>query len=259
MVQGCLKTTGQSHSFLRIPHSYANSTHLGFLSVDVRMFLTEASLNSTHFTGQNSILHTTQHFLGMLPGNLSTTFVPLNVMWNWISMPKAFQLSRVPEQGNPACSPKCVYVCFDTVLCHLSVLHQAGKTVFTLPICIRSPDAPGYPPSDEGVYQYFSKLTKDHDLSLSAHQTIACFLGAVHKTMLKRLQEKRNAGYDGTVLLKRWHEIMEEEPSQKYRNAFFLEVVEKAKSVSGVSIRLSAFIHNLSKDGYRASRPKPPS
>ncbi|KAF8501239.1 hypothetical protein BU17DRAFT_72018 [Hysterangium stoloniferum] len=62
--------------------------------------------------------------------------------------------------------------------------------------------AAGYPPSDLEVVKYFAAFTKDNDLSLTAHDAIACFLAAAHKIMLDWLQTaKRHHQFDGPQLL----------------------------------------------------------
>jgi len=67
-------------------------------------------------------------------------------------------------------------------------------------------------------------------LSISAHATIARFLGAAHSTMLKWLTEaKIDTAKD---LLIYWHTLMEDSSMRTNREKFFQEVVEVAKSVS---------------------------
>jgi hypothetical protein len=100
--------------------------------------------------------------------------------------------------------------------------------VFTLPICLRDPTDPGYPPSDAEVYQYFSTIHKDNDLSHSVHVAVVCFLAACHMTMLAWLKDAMSSGKE--ELLAYWHRVMEREP--KDRRKFFKQVVELAARVS---------------------------
>ena len=119
---------------------------------------------------------------------------------------------------------------------------QASKSVFTLPICLRRPDDPGYPSGDVAVHEYFSGLTQDNDISYTTHSAIACFLGALHATMLTRLQEMHNDGHDGRALLEWWHRVMQDEGERVYRKEFFTTVVSEAKSVSCHFYVLTEFI-----------------
>jgi hypothetical protein len=107
-------------------------------------------------------------------------------------------------------------------------LFQAGKHTFTLPICLRRPTDPGYPPSDEQVYEYFN-IPRDNDLSFSAHRAIASFIGAAHATMLKHLKRMQAEGLVGQRLLDRWHLMMEHQSERKERRKFFDEVIKLAK------------------------------
>ena len=100
--------------------------------------------------------------------------------------------------------------------------------IFTLPICLRAPGAPGYPPGDKAVYDYFAGLHHNNDLSVSAHAAIACFLGAAHTTMLNYLRNAQ-AGRTPMELLGYWHSVMEESEG---RADFFEGVVNLAKSVN---------------------------
>jgi len=68
-------------------------------------------------------------------------------------------------------------------------------------------------------------------LSISAHATIARFLGAAHGTMLKWLTEAK-IGRTAKDLLIYWHTLMEDSSVRTNREKFFQEVVEVAKSVS---------------------------
>jgi hypothetical protein len=111
-------------------------------------------------------------------------------------------------------------------------LAQASKSVFTLPICLRGPNDPGYPSGDVAVQKYFADLINEDQLSFT-HSAIACFLGAAHATMLMKLQEKKHKeGYDGQALLAWWHRVMQDEGEREYRNEFITTVVSEAKSVS---------------------------
>ena len=80
------------------------------------------------------------------------------------------------------------------------------------------------------VYNYFSAVRKDNDLSYSAHVSVVCFLAACHTTMLAWL--KASAVVGGPELLARWHLIMERDGEQKDRKEFFRQVVKLAASVS---------------------------
>jgi hypothetical protein len=119
---------------------------------------------------------------------------------------------------------------------------QVSKSVFTLPICLRRPDDPGYPSGDVAVHEYFSALTTDNDISYTAHSAIACFLGALHATMLTRLQEKHNEVHNGRAVLAWWHHVMQNEGEKVYRKEFFATVVSEAKSVSCHFYVLTEFI-----------------
>ena len=102
-----------------------------------------------------------------------------------------------------------------------------------LPICLHHPHSPGYPPSDEDVYEYFAKLTTDNGMSLTAHSAIARFLAAAHETMLKWLkEEQQRRGCDGETLRGWWYEIMELEGPRRRRREFFAEVLDEVNTVS---------------------------
>ena len=104
--------------------------------------------------------------------------------------------------------------------------------MFTLPICIRSPNAPGFPLSDEVVFEYFSDLAKNDDLSLEAYVGVACFLAASHRQMLALLKKKHEEGLIGEALLEYWHNHMEQYGEREHRNEFFSEVVRQANNVN---------------------------
>lgn len=83
------------------------------------------------------------------------------------------------------------------------------------------------------VYKYFRDLNRQSDLSLTAHLGAACFLGACHTTMLTWLKkEHEEKGLDGQALLPIWHHLVEQREDRTYRDKFFSEVVEQAKTVS---------------------------
>ncbi|KIM77883.1 hypothetical protein PILCRDRAFT_604604 [Piloderma croceum F 1598] len=113
------------------------------------------------------------------------------------------------------------------------LLTEVGKQTFTLPICLRNPNDPGYPPSDAAVYHYFAQLTTDNDMSFTAHSAIASFLAAAHKTMLEWLQEaQRKYDFDGPQLHEWWYNLMEQSVREGERHFFFEEVLRKANTVS---------------------------
>ncbi|KAF8515975.1 hypothetical protein BU17DRAFT_76734 [Hysterangium stoloniferum] len=90
------------------------------------------------------------------------------------------------------------------------MLTETGRQIFTLPICLRKADDPGYPPSDLEVVKYYATLSKDNDFSRSAHVAFACFLAVAHTTMLEWLQKAQNENkFNGSELLTHWHELME--------------------------------------------------
>ncbi|KAF8491535.1 hypothetical protein JB92DRAFT_1266106 [Gautieria morchelliformis] len=115
------------------------------------------------------------------------------------------------------------------------MLTELGRTLFTLPICLRSPDRVGYPLSDEPVYCYFQTLWgNQNDLSISGHIAIASFIAAAHTTMLGRLQTAQTErNFDHPGLVQYWHSMMEGNDeggvSQAYRRQFFLDVVQQAE------------------------------
>jgi hypothetical protein len=87
-------------------------------------------------------------------------------------------------------------------------------------------------------------LPKGNDLSLTAHNAIACFLAAAHLTMLESLQKARKKGLNGPQLLKYWHQLMEPTTVRNPREAFFTKVVKRADSVSRfIFFRLSALTY----------------
>ncbi|KAF8325743.1 hypothetical protein F5887DRAFT_1289437 [Amanita rubescens] len=113
------------------------------------------------------------------------------------------------------------------------MLTEVGNHIFTLPICLRHPASPGYPPSDEGVYSYFARITAENDTSFTAHIAIASFLTAVHEVILKWLKEAlEQFHFDKDGLRAWWHGIMEEKSGRKSRRQFFSEVLNKANIVS---------------------------
>ena len=107
-----------------------------------------------------------------------------------------------------------------------------GKTVFTLPICVRSPEDLGYPRSDIEVYEYFRRWTDKDQLSLTAHAAVACFLGACQTTMLKWLKGWQAQGSDRQEQFEKWYAAMETKGGWNERAKFFSQVVQLANSVS---------------------------
>jgi hypothetical protein len=93
------------------------------------------------------------------------------------------------------------------------------------------------------VHDYFRKLTRTNDLSLSAHTGVARFLGACHTTMLTWLKKKHEEGFDGKKLLSFWHHLMEENWDE--REKFFLEVVTQASSVGNQCLASLLIVHCL--------------
>jgi hypothetical protein len=94
--------------------------------------------------------------------------------------------------------------------------------------------------SDEAAFNYFEKIPKNNDLSVTAHWDMACCLAALHQTMLaslKRLQDEKNL--NGPQLRVVWHERMEKNCQHDYRNDFFARVIERAKEASQ---HLSAYV-----------------
>jgi hypothetical protein len=82
------------------------------------------------------------------------------------------------------------------------------------------------------VHHYFSQITANDDLSYTAHSAIASFLAAAHGTMLEWLQKaQRQDGFDERQLHRWWHDLMEGKKREK-RREFFLEVLNKANTVS---------------------------
>jgi hypothetical protein len=76
-------------------------------------------------------------------------------------------------------------------------------------------------------------IPKSNNLSHKAHWLIACFLAALHITMLESLKRLKSEGnIDGRRLLEAWHEQMEGKRESEYRKKFFLEVIKKAEEVS---------------------------
>ncbi|KIM80231.1 hypothetical protein PILCRDRAFT_9777 [Piloderma croceum F 1598] len=111
------------------------------------------------------------------------------------------------------------------------MLTEAGRHIFTLPICLRYPHSPDYPLSDEDVHYYFAQIDTDNDMSFTAHSAIARFLTAAHETMLKWLKEaQQQCNLDGNGLHKWWYEIMEQRAGRVMRRKFFSEVLDKVNS-----------------------------
>ncbi|KIM86830.1 hypothetical protein PILCRDRAFT_4708 [Piloderma croceum F 1598] len=114
----------------------------------------------------------------------------------------------------------------------LRMLTEVGRHIFTLPICLRHPRSPGYPPSDTDVYYYFMDINTDNDMNLTAHSAIARFLTAAHETMLKWLKDaQQQHNLDATRLHTWWYEMMEQRAGQIMRQNFFSEVLRKAKTI----------------------------
>jgi hypothetical protein len=89
--------------------------------------------------------------------------------------------------------------------------------VFTLPICLRHPDSPGYPPADATVHKYFTPLLQEDHSSRKAHINIASFIAVAHGKMLDRLKiAKEEETLDGRGLLEYWHNVMESQKSRDY-------------------------------------------
>jgi len=82
------------------------------------------------------------------------------------------------------------------------------------------------------VWDYFALLTKDNDLSFSVHAALACFLAALHGTMLRWLKVKWEEGCNRSALLTYWQTLMEKQLERDDRQRFFSEVVKEANAVS---------------------------
>ena len=107
---------------------------------------------------------------------------------------------------------------------------QVGNYIFTVPICLRGPNDPGYPPPDTAVTSFFQGVPKNTNLTVTAHVAIACFLGALHETMhasLVRIQKENSC--NGHDLRKIWYERMEKNRRGSFRQDFFAEVIRKAE------------------------------
>ena len=105
-----------------------------------------------------------------------------------------------------------------------------ARNVFTLPVCLRSPNDLGYPPSDESVFKYLEHVKKDNYFSMTAHIVIVSFVTVAQKKMLEKLKDERCL--DAHELRNRWHDNMETSKNRKYRDRFFKDVVEEANSAS---------------------------
>jgi hypothetical protein len=81
------------------------------------------------------------------------------------------------------------------------------------------------------VYNYFAPLTGKNQLSITAHNVTACFLGASQKTMLKWLKKYEEV-IDGEELRLYWHRMMESKDGREHRQQFFSEVVEQSHEAS---------------------------
>jgi hypothetical protein len=89
------------------------------------------------------------------------------------------------------------------------------------------------PSSDKDVYGYFELITKDNDMSLTAHSAIARFLTAAHGTMLKWLkEEQQRSNFDEERPREWWHPIMEQRARREERQKFFTEMLDNVKTVS---------------------------
>ncbi|KAF8331451.1 uncharacterized protein EI90DRAFT_3057981 [Cantharellus anzutake] len=116
------------------------------------------------------------------------------------------------------------------------MLTEVGRQIFTLPICLRRPDNPGYPLSDEPVSTYFGELkTKcgNNSLSISTLSGIADFLAAAHETMVGSLEdivvELGQENYTRAEVLGRWHQKMEGEGQRDFRVEFYKRVMESVQ------------------------------
>jgi hypothetical protein len=107
---------------------------------------------------------------------------------------------------------------------------KVGKTLFTLPICLRDPGGTGYPPSDPEVHRYFGPIMRmKNDLDIWAHVTIASFIAAAHRRMLEELKMAQDNGVHGReALLRNWHNAMEGEEGDGFRALFFSVVIGDA-------------------------------
>ena len=107
---------------------------------------------------------------------------------------------------------------------------QVGNYIFTVPICLRGPKDPSYPPPDTAVTDFFQGVPKNNDLSITAHVAFACFIGALHETMhasLVRIHKENSCnGHDLRTI---WHERMEKNRRGSFRRDFFAEVIRKAE------------------------------
>lgn len=83
------------------------------------------------------------------------------------------------------------------------------------------------------MFYYFKALPKDNDLSITAHVGIACFLGALHEAMLASLMRIQTENHcNGFDLRNAWHELMEKNHQDGYREKFFQSVVKRAEQAS---------------------------
>ncbi|KAF8490115.1 hypothetical protein JB92DRAFT_2835927 [Gautieria morchelliformis] len=71
-------------------------------------------------------------------------------------------------------------------------------------------EATGYPPSDSGVHGYFSPIMRvTNNLDMGAHITIASFIAAAHRFMLRELKIAQVSGLVGEGhVLQDWHNVM---------------------------------------------------
>ena len=103
-------------------------------------------------------------------------------------------------------------------------------------MCLRNPNDPGYPLSDEAAFLYFRELRSrcgGNDLSLSTLSGIARFLAAAYETMLSRLRDiQQEVGKDVEKIREKWYRMMEKDSSSGDRMGFFQDVVERAEKVN---------------------------
>ena len=108
--------------------------------------------------------------------NLSTPSSLRKLFRRNVSTPKQSLFSKVLKPENRGCSRRQVYIVAFGTEPEFSCL-QAGEAIFTLPICFRQPDDPGYPLSDSGLREF---SLKENHLSIGV---TACFIAVAHEEM----------------------------------------------------------------------------
>ncbi|TFK71361.1 hypothetical protein BDN72DRAFT_877192 [Pluteus cervinus] len=128
-------------------------------------------------------------------------------------------------------------------------LAEIGREIFTLPMCLRCVDDPGYPSADSEISHFIRCFDKTTDKDIRSHQGLAALFGAAYYNMLLDLKRFRQ---DGKDVRQAWYEQMESQNSSPSREAIYKRVVATAtkptpRAIAGEEDALSKDVEYYSR------------